>query len=76
MGRLEVRLAAAALMFGVSTLTFSEVATAAKMTREEAQIACRNEVPRVPKGDKGGSRGFNTGNPAMRECVKAKMAGK
>jgi hypothetical protein len=63
-------------MFGISALTFCEVATAAKMTREQAQIACRNEVPRVPKGDRGGSRGLNTGNPAMQDCIKAKMSGK
>lgn len=48
---------------------------AEKMTREQARIACRNEVPKMPRGDKGNSRGFNQPNTALQDCIKAKMSG-
>jgi len=77
MRKVAVKLATAVAIGGLSTLMFCEFAAAARMTRDQARIACRNEVPHVSKGDRGNSRGFNsTVNPAMRECVRAKMSGK
>jgi hypothetical protein len=67
----------AIVSISISLLFVPPMASAAKMTLEQARIACRNETPQMPRGDKGNSRGFTGGaSSAMQDCIKAKMSGK
>jgi hypothetical protein len=68
-------LASAFAAVSIFIAMFPTVGFSAQMTREQARTACRNEVPKMPRGDKGNSRGFNQPNTALRDCIKAKMAG-
>ena len=43
---------------GAINLADNSTAVAAKMTLEQARLACRNEVPRLIGEDRGNSRGF------------------
>jgi hypothetical protein len=58
------------ILLGVSLLSVPSTALAAKMTREQARIECRSEVPRTGGGD----RGLPTNR--IGECIKAKMSKK
>jgi hypothetical protein len=71
-------IAAGTLIMAVSPWLIPSVASAAKMTREQARNACRSENPQNRSGDKGNAR--RMGNPSnqvkLHQCIEEKMAGK
>jgi len=64
---------AAMLGIGFVSVAIPTPLSAARMTIEQARMACRGEIPMILTADRGHSRGYaNPNRGRLRDCIRAK----